>query len=129
MLSPTAHVRIYIAVETVDMRKGFDGLAAVVRESLRRDPMSGELFVFLNRCRDRVKILYWDRSGWVIFYKRLERGTFKLPAKPQLGQTSIELEAAELSLLLEGIDLAGARRRERWVPGSRRAALDVRATS
>lgn len=74
MLSPTAHVRIYIAVDPVDMRKGFDGLAAIVRESLRRDPMSGELFVFLNRCRDRVKILYWDRSGWVIFYKRLERG-------------------------------------------------------
>lgn len=129
MLSPTAHVRIYIAVEPVDMRKGFDGLAAAVRQSLQRDPMSGELFVFLNRCRDRVKILYWDRSGWVIFYKRLERGTFKLPAQPQLGQRSIELDAAELSLLLEGIDLAGARRRERWVPGSRRAALDVRATS
>jgi transposase len=128
MLSPTAHVRIYIAVDPVDMRKGFDGLAAVVRESLRRDPMSGELFVFLNGCRDRVKILYWDRYGWVIFYKRLERGTFKLPARPHLGQTSIELDAAELSLLLEGIDLAGARRRERWVPGSRRVALDVRAT-
>lgn len=121
MLSPTAHVQIYIAVEAVDMRKGFDGLAAVVRHQLRREPMSGELFVFLNRRRDRVKILYWDRSGWVIFYKRLERGSFKLPAHPLPGQRALELEAAELSLLLEGIELADAKRRERWQP--RRASL------
>ncbi|MCA9686835.1 MAG: IS66 family insertion sequence element accessory protein TnpB [Myxococcales bacterium] len=129
MLSPTAHVQIYIAVDAVDMRKGFDGLAAVVRQQLRREPMSGELFVFLNRHRDRVKILYWDRSGWVIFYKRLERGSFKLPARPEPGQRALQLDAAELALLLEGIDLADAKRRPRWVPGSRRGALDPRANA
>ena len=129
MLSPTAHVQIYIAVDAVDMRKGFDGLAAGVRQQLRREPMSGELFVFLNRHRDRVKILYWDRSGWVIFYKRLERGSFKLPARPEPGQRALQLDAAELALLLEGIDLADAKRRPRWVPGSRRGALDPRANA
>ena len=129
MLSPTAHVQIYIAVDAVDMRKGFDGLAAVVRQQLRREPMSGELFVFLNRHRDRVKILYWDRSGWVIFYKRLERGSFKLPARPEPGQRALQLDAAELALLLEGIDLADAKRRPRWVPGSRRGALDPRTNA
>jgi len=129
MLSPTAHVQIYIAVDAVDMRKGFDGLAAIVRQQLRREPMSGELFVFLNRCRDRVKILYWDRSGWVIFYKRLERGSFKLPARPEPGQRALQLDAAELALLLEGIDLADAKRRPRWVPESRRDALDPRANA
>ncbi|MCA9696831.1 MAG: IS66 family insertion sequence element accessory protein TnpB, partial [Myxococcales bacterium] len=112
-----------------DMRKGFDGLAAVVRQQLRREPMSGELFVFLNRHRDRVKILYWDRSGWVIFYKRLERGSFKLPARPEPGQRALQLDAAELALLLEGIDLADAKRRPRWMPGSRRGALDPRANA
>ena len=89
--------------------------------------MSGELFVFINRRRDRAKILYWDRGGWVIFYKRLERGTFKLPARPKLGQRSLELDVAELALLLEGIELADAKRRPQWVPRSHRAGLDVRA--
>ncbi len=126
MLSPLGAVQVWVAVEPVDMRKGFDGLSAVVRQTLRRDPMSGELFVFINRRRDRVKILYWDRSGWVIFYKRIERGSFKLPARPEPGQCSIELDAAELALLLEGIDLVDAKRRPRWVPGSHRAALDLR---
>jgi transposase len=125
MLSPFGAVQVWVAVEPVDMRKGFDGLGAVVRQTLHRDPMSGELFVFINRRRDRAKILYWDRSGWVIYYKRLERGTFKLPAQPQIGQHSLELDAAELALLLEGIDLSDARRRPRWVPGSHRRSLDV----
>jgi transposase len=113
-LPPT--VRVFIAVQATDLRKGFDGLAAVTRNVIRADPMSGHLFVFFNRRSDRSKVLYWDRSGWCVFYKRLERGTFKLPRISLAGAAHIELEAAELALVLEGIDLRDARRRPRWSP-------------
>jgi transposase len=112
-------VRIYVAVEPVDVRKSFDGLSAAVREILLGDPLSGHLFVFRNRRGDKLKILFWDRSGYCLVYKRLERGTFHLPLAE--GRTRhVEMEAAELSLMLEGIDLRGAKRRPRWEP--RRAA-------
>jgi transposase len=96
------------------MRKGFDGLAAATREVVGRDPMSGYLFAFFNRGRDIVKILFWDRSGFCVLAKRLERGRFHLPVSTDA--TSIEIEAAELALILEGIDLRGATRRPRWSP-------------
>jgi transposase len=108
-LPPT--VRILLATQPADMRRGFDGLAALVRDVLRDDPLSGHLFVFRNRRGDRCKILYWDRSGFVLWYKRLERGTFRFPKGEA---TQVEVDAVELSLLLEGIDLAGARRRVRF---------------
>jgi len=98
----------------VDLRRGFDGLAALTREVLRCDPLSGHLFVFWNRRRDRVKILFWDRSGYVLWCKRLERGRFHFPEGGDA--TGGEVEAAELMLLLEGIELAGSGRRARWVP-------------
>jgi transposase len=120
-------VRIYVAVEPVDIRRSFDGLSAAVREILRQDPLSGHLFVFRNRRADRVKILFWDRSGYCLFYKRLERGTFHLPSDATRHTRHVEMEAAELSLMLEGIDLRGARRRPRWDPQSARVALEVRA--
>jgi len=113
-LPPT--VKIYIAAGAVDLRKGFDGLSAVTREVIQMDPLSGHLFVFINRRRDRAKILVWDRSGFWLLYKRLERGRFHIPKAPLAGTSHIELEATELSLLLEGIDLSGARRRPRWEP-------------
>lgn len=113
-LPPT--VKIYVAAGAVDLRKGFDGLAAVTREVIRGDPLSGHLFCFINRRRDRAKILVWDRSGYWLFYKRLEVGRFHLPKEPVAGARHIELEATELALLLEGIDLTGARRRPRWEP-------------
>jgi transposase len=95
------------------MRKSFDSLAALTREVLRQDPLAGHLFVFRNRPGDRVKVLWWDRSGFCLWYKRLEEGVFKLP---EGGGASAEVESAELALLLEGIDLAGAKRRKRFVP-------------
>jgi transposase len=106
-------VRIYVAAEAVDLRRGFDGLAASTRSLLQEDPLSGHVFVFLNARRDRVKILAWDRSGWVIYYKRIEVGRFHLP-RPTPGQRRIELDAGDLALLLEGVDLQAVPRRARW---------------
>jgi len=123
MLPPA--VRIYVAVDPVDIRKSFDGLSEAVREVLRGDPMSGHLFVFRNRRADRIKILFWDRSGFSLFYKRLERGTFRLPVESVGSAVRIEMEAAELALMLEGIDLRGARRRPRWSPTPPPVSLGV----
>lgn len=106
MLPPS--VRIFVAAKPVDLRRSFDGLAALAEEQFRTDPFSGHLFVFRNRRGDRIKVLYWDRTGFCLWYKRLEKGVFRLPAVQQ------EVEAAELGLMLEGLDLAGARRRPRW---------------
>ena len=114
MLTLPASVRIYVAADPVDLRRGFDGLAAATRSLIRRDPLSGHLFVFLNRRRNRMKLLVWDRTGYLLLYKRLERGTFHLPVQPQAGQGHVELDAGDLGLMLEGVDLRGARRRERW---------------
>lgn len=114
MLTLPSSVRIYVASEAVDLRRGFDGLAAATRSLMRRDPMSGHVFVFLNRRRDRIKLLVWDRTGWVVLYKRLERGTFRLPTEPEPGRRHVEMDAGELGLMLEGLDLRGAVRRERW---------------
>ena len=114
MLTLPSSVRIYIASRPVDLRKGFYKLAAVARSVVKEDPLSGHIFVFVNKRRNRVKCLWWDRVGWSVLYKKLERGTFALPTKPRLGQTHIEVDAGELGLMLEGIDLEGARRRRRW---------------
>ncbi len=106
-------VRIYLCTGAVDMRKGFDSLAALVREHLKYDPLSGGLFLFVGRDKDRLKILYWDNDGFAIWYKRLEEGTFRLPAAESNG-TSIELKASELAMLLAGIDLTSIKRRKRF---------------
>lgn len=116
MLTLPATVRVYVAANAVDLRKGFDGLAAATRDIVRADPLSGHLFVFLNRRRDRMKILVWQRSGFLLVYKRLERGRFKLPLEPDPGRRHIEIEATDLALMIEGIDLRGAHRRVRWSP-------------
>lgn len=115
MLSLPPSVQVFVARAPVDMRKSFDGLENAVRNILRKDPMTGHLFVFLNKRHDRIKILMWDRHGWAILYKRLEVGTFTLP-QPEADADRIEVEAAELALMLEGIDLTGAKRRKRWQP-------------
>lgn len=114
MLTLPASVRIYVAAEAVDLRRGFDGLAAATRSVIREDPLSGHLFVFTNRRRNRVKVLVWDRTGYLLLYKRLERGTFHLPTQPEVGCRHVELDAGELGLMLEGVDLRGAQRRKRW---------------
>ncbi len=122
MLSLPPTVKIYIARSPVDMRKSFDGLEGAVRYVLRQDPMTGHLFVFTNKRRDHIKILMWDRHGWSILYKRLECGTFKLP-EPTADTQTIEVEAAELALMLEGIDLSGAKRRKRWLPQEKNSVV------
>jgi len=119
-------VRIYVAAQPVDIRKAMDGLSAAVREILRQDPMSGHLFAFRNRRGDRMKILFWDRSGYCLIYKRLERGTFRLPVEVDAAAKHVEMEAADLSLMLEGIDLRGARRRPRWDPRESSSRFDLR---
>jgi transposase len=95
------------------MRKGFDTLAVLVRDGLGYDPLSGHLFLFVGRRRDRLKLLYWDRDGYALWYKRLEKGTFRMP-RTEDGTTSIELKASELAMLLEGIDLRSIKRRKRF---------------
>ena len=114
MLTLPCSVRIYVAAEPVDLRRGFDGLAAAARQLIGADPMSGHVFVFLNRRRNRIKLLVWDRTGFLQVYKRLERGTFTLTTEPRIGQRHVEMDAGELGLMLEGLDLRGARRRKRW---------------
>lgn len=111
MLTLPPSVRVFIFLGPADMRRSFDGLAAMVREIVRRDPLSGHLFVFFNRRRDRVKILFWDRTGLCLWYKRLEEGVFKLPVS---SEPSVEVTSTELSLILEGIDLARAHRQKRY---------------
>jgi transposase len=103
-------VRIYVALGATDLRRSVDGLSALVREALGLEPLSGHLFLFRNRRRDRLKILVWDRSGFWVLYKRLERGTFAWPE--EVGSEAVELKAADLMLLLSGVE-RGARRR-RW---------------
>ena len=111
MFGLSAAVRVYLAAQPADMRKSFDGLAALASASLELDPLSGHLFVFLNKRRDRIKILYWDRDGMAVWAKRLERGTFRLP---QAAAGRVEMTTAELAALLAGIDLNTARRRPRY---------------
>ena len=111
MFGLSAAVRVYLATQPADMRKSFDGLAALASGSLTLDPFSGHLFVFVNKRRDRIKILYWDRDGMAVWAKRLERGTFRLPAT---GADRVEMTTAELAALLAGIDLNRARRRVRY---------------
>jgi transposase len=115
MLSLPPAVKLFVARDVVDMRKAFDGLAALVRDVLEEDPLSGHLFIFFNRRGDRVKILWWDRSGYWLLAKRLESGTFVLP-KSASGESSktLKMTSSELTLVLEGIDLTNARRSKRY---------------
>ena len=114
MLSLPPSVRVFLARDATDMRKGFDGLEGRTRSVIGQDPMSGHLFVFFNRRRDRVKILVWDRTGYLLLYKRLERGRFELGAVDFGRSESVEVLASELAMLLDGIDLRGARRLPRY---------------
>jgi len=109
--------RVFPCTSPMDMRKESDTLAALVRDALGHDPLSGQPFLFVGRRRDRLKILYSDRDGFALWYKRLERGTFRMPASwPEAG--SVELRASKRAILLEGIDLRSLRRRRRFTrPG------------
>lgn len=114
MLTLPAAVQIYLASEPVDLRRGFDALAAAARSVIGIDPLSGHLFVFVNRTRNRAKLLFWEPSGFWLFYKRLEVGRFKLPKPPTPAARHLVMAATDLALMLEGIDLRGAARRPQW---------------
>jgi len=110
MLSLPSAVRIYLCVEPTDMRRGFDTLAETVRQGIGQDPLSGHLFLFRSRRGDRLKVLYWDRDGYALWYKRLERGTFALPSPQADGR----VDSRDLAMMLEGLEPAGLRRRPRF---------------
>jgi transposase len=108
-------VRIFIGSAPIDMRKSIDGLYAIVKEELEEDAYSGHLFVFVSRRCDRVKILTWDKGGFVLVYKRLERGQFKLPHMDP-STMAVEIDATQLTMLLDGIDVGRVRRPKHWQP-------------
>lgn len=131
MLSLTGRLRVFVCTQPADMRRSFDGLCGMAQNILQQDPLSGHLFVFRNRNRDRLKILYWDRDGLAIWYKRLEEGTWQLPTDVQprraggtednvgtednaASESAAEITLEELSLLLGGIDLRSVERRRRY---------------
>jgi len=109
--------RICLCTSPTDMRKGFDTLAALVKDFLGQDPLSGHLFLFVGRAKDRLKILYWDADGFALWYKRLEEGTFRVP-RVRSEDASVELKASELAMLLEGIDLRSIKRTKRFDRGA-----------
>lgn len=115
LLLPRA-VRVYVGTAPVNLRKSFDGLSNEVREVLRRDPLSGHVFVFLNQRRTMVKLLVWTRGGFTILHKRLEKGRFTFPKNITSDAKSVELEVHELSMLLEGVDARVVRAQKRWEP-------------
>ena len=118
MLSLSLPGRVYVCTLPTDMRKSFDSLAALVHRHLDQDPLSGDLFVFRSRRGDRIKLLYWDEDGYALWYKRLEAGTFPLPAadgqRATAGAHGLVLRAAELTMLLDGIDLRQVKRQQRY---------------
>ena len=111
MLSFSGSLKVFVAIEACDLRKGFNGLYAAVSERLQEDPKSGALFVFANRRRTRLKILYWDGTGLWLLIKRLEEGTFAWPKDIEPGKTKLALTPQALAMLTDGVDLRGAKLR------------------
>jgi transposase len=111
MLSLPSAVRIFLCTEPTDMRRGFDRLAEMVRQVIGQDPLSGHLFVFRSRCGNRLKLLFWDRDGYALWYKRMEKGRFPLPAR--VG-SDFRIDARELAMMLEGLEEVSVRRRIRF---------------
>ena len=109
-----AAVRVFLCTQPTDMRKSFDGLMGLVSSVLEQDPLSGHLFLFVNRRGDRIKILFWEQDGLCIYYKRLESGTFERLTSQADPQKRLELSTTDLALLLQGVDISSARRRKRY---------------
>ena len=126
MIQCVPNTRVFLSTTPTDMRRGFDGLTELVRHPLGEDPLSGHLFLFTNRRRDRLKILAWDGSGLWVCAKRLEKGTFSWP-EPVPGESKVRVGASELALLLGGLDWASTRRRNWWrrLPGEGMAEGDI----
>ena len=115
MLSLPTSVRVHLASEPIDLRRGHDGLVAIVRNEWKMNPYEGHLFVFLGRRLDRVKILVWDRNGFVLYYKRLSQGRFRMP-KIDSGAERVEMDAKMLAMLLDGVDVKYVKRDASWSP-------------
>jgi transposase len=118
MLSLSLPGRVFLCTLPTDMRKSFDTLAGMIEQHLGQDPLSGDLFVFRSKRGDRLKLLYWDSDGLAIWYKRLEEGTFVFPPataqRIQVGAHGLKIRPAELTMLLDGVDLASVQRRRRY---------------
>jgi len=117
ILIPRA-VKIYVATQPVSLRKSFDGLMNEVRSVLGHDPLSGHVFVFLNRRKTMVKLIFWSRGGFMILHKRLEAGRFAFADQVRGGVSSVQIEEHELAMLLEGLEGRATRRSRRWNPPS-----------
>jgi transposase len=115
ILVPRA-VRVYFATAPTNLHKSFDGLTNEIRCALGHDPLSGHVFVFLNRRKNQVKLIVWTRGGWTIVHKRLERGTFAFPARVAENVPSVAIDVHELAMLLEGIDVVRGKTKPRWEP-------------
>jgi transposase len=113
MLSLPPTIRIWLSTQPADLRKSFDSLATLVRDGLRGDPLSGDIFVFRNKAADRIKLLVWEEDGYAIWYKRLERGSFRFPAATD-ENPHVEIRAADLIMLLVGVDLSSVKRSKRY---------------
>jgi transposase len=113
MLTVTSNVQIYLCTAPTDMRKSFDGLSTIVASAMNKDVLSGHLFLFLNRRRDRIKLMWWDRDGLAIFYKQLQAGTFEIP-KAGGDDACLEMDTTQLAMLLTGVSMATAQRRKRF---------------
>jgi len=111
MLSFSSHQRYFLYRGVTDMRKGFNGLSGLVRAHISHELLSGDVFIFLNKRRDRIKLLVWDRNGFVVWYKVLEQGTFELPAAEN---ETLEMSWTDIQLLLEGIEIKSVKRRKRY---------------
>lgn len=114
MLSISPAVKIFLYGQAADLRRGYDGLASIVQEAMGEDPLSGSLFIFVNKRGNRLKLLYWDNDGYALWMKRLERGCFELPKPSDADSPSVKLTASQLTLILEGIELSSVRRRRRF---------------
>lgn len=114
MIGIPSGAAIYLCTVATDMRKSFDGLSGLVRSEFRREPNDGSLFLFINRRRDRIKLLHWEPGGFVLWYKRLESGTFENVCSVN-GQSVVTIDSTELSMLLSGVSLQSVKRRKRFV--------------
>jgi len=128
MIAIPAAVSIYLYTNPTDMRKSFDGLSGLVRSEFGREPNDGSLFLFINRRRDRIKILYWEHGGFALWYKRLEAGTFEAVTSPG-NQSVAAIDATELNMLLSGISLQSIKRRKRFQSGDSVAVRDQKMAS
>ena len=121
MLSVSSGTKVFLATEPVDLRRGHDGLTALVKSTLSLDPYAGHLFVFVGRRSDRIKVLFWDRGGFVLYYKRLAKGRFQMP-RVKKGADRVVLDGTELAMLLGGFEVGRAARVDAWEPKKQPAA-------